>query len=242
MAPAGSFTAEMKLYQTNYWQKNNGLDSKLDKQVSRTIPSVRLHGKVNFEREIELFSSEYRQTLEPQAQYLYVGYDDQSNIGLYDTAQLQEDYFGLFRDRRFSGLDRIADANQLTLGMTSRLFDEHNKEQFKFSFGQIFYFDDSRVSIANDRGSIQENNEQTSTSVLAAELDAHVYDDWFFSSELQYDTKNSESKKVEFALDYRPEANKLFQVSYRYVPDLLDANTNTTSNITPSRCSYCIGQ
>ena len=38
---------------------------------------------------------------EPQFQYLYVGYEDQRGIGICDTAQLQDDYFGLFRDRRF---------------------------------------------------------------------------------------------------------------------------------------------
>ncbi|MGB0893723.1 MAG: LPS assembly protein LptD [Parashewanella sp.] len=224
--PAGAFTAEMKLYQTSYWQKSERQNSVLDKQVNRTIPSIRLHGQVNFERDVELFSSHYRQTLEPQAQYLYIGYQDQSHIGLYDTAQLQEDYFGLFRDRRFSGLDRIADANQFTLGMTSRFFDEHNREQFKFSFGQIFYLQDSRVALSNVK-----NTTQPSASVLASELDAHLYDDWFFSSELQYDTKNSKTKKGEFALDFRPEANKLFQMSYRFVPDLLDTNTNSTAKI-----------
>ncbi|RYV00620.1 LPS assembly protein LptD [Shewanella sp. OPT22] len=224
--PAGSASAEFKLYQTNYWQEDNAIDSQLKSSVSRTIPSVRLNAKVNFDRALSLFSEQYRQTLEPQVQYLYVGYEEQSDIGLYDTAQLQEDYYGLFRDRRFSGLDRISDANQVTLGLTTRLFDSHNREKLKFSFGQIFYLEESRVNLL-DRAI--EN--QPSSSVLATELDAHIYNDWYFSSAVQYDTQLSKTKKNEVSLDFRPEANKLFQLSYRYVPDLVNANNNNQVDI-----------
>ncbi|MCL1076672.1 LPS assembly protein LptD [Parashewanella spongiae] len=230
--PAGSFTTELKLYQTNYWQDDSRVAeaaqlSPLDDSVSRTIPSVRIHGQINFEKQLQLFNQSYRQTLEPQAQYLYVGHQDQSKIGLYDSALLQEDYYGLFRDRRFSGLDRIADANQFTVGLTTRLFDEHNKEQMKFSFGQIFYLRDSRVNLNNSENIVN----RPSSSVLAAELDAHIYNDWYLGSEIQYDTKNRESKKTEFTLDFRPENNKLFQLSYRFVPDLLNTNTNNQVDI-----------
>lgn len=144
-----------------------------------------------------MFEQNYRQTLEPQFQYLYVGYKDQSNIGIYDTAQLQEDYHGLFRERRFSGLDRIADANQMTLGLTTRLFDEQNREKFKFSIGQIYYFQDSKVGIGDFtfQGTTY-TQEATSNSVLAAELNTQIYNDWFIGGAIQYDTKLSENKKV----------------------------------------------
>lgn len=224
--PAGSFTSEVKLLQTNYWQQDEQQDSPLAETVSRTIPQARLHGQINFERDTQMFEQHYRQTLEPQIQYLYVGYEDQSDIGLYDTAQLQDDYYGLFRDRRFSGLDRVADANQVTLGLTTRLFDQHNLEELKFSLGQIFYIENSRVSLNEDL-----IDEKPSSSVLAAEVDARIYNDWYVSGALQYDTQHSDTKKGEMTLDFRPDANKLLQFSYRYVPDLLNTNTNNTVNI-----------
>ncbi len=228
--PVGSLTSELKLMQTNYWQDTN--DSGLDEDVSRTIPQVRIHGQINFERYTDYLGENYRQTLEPQFQYLYVGHEDQSAIGLYDTARLQDDYYGLFRDRRFSGLDRIADANQMTLGLTTRLFDEHNKESFKFSIGQIFYFENSKVGLSD---SSQPNlifaDQRDSNSVFAAELNTKLYNDWFVGGAIQYDTKHSDNKKSEVTLDYRPETNKLFQLSYRYVPDLINSNTNQAANI-----------
>ncbi|MBE7213718.1 LPS assembly protein LptD [Shewanella benthica] len=232
--PAGSITSEVKLLQTYYWQDNRGnpQNDELDDRVTRSLPQVRIHGQVNFERFTDYFNENYRQTLEPQFQYLYVSYEDQSNIGIYDTAQLQEDYYGLFRERRFSGLDRIADANQMTLGLTTRLFDEHNVEKFKFSLGQIFYFQDSRVGINEPGMSTQTfTQENTSNSVLAAELSTQLYKDWYMSGAIQYDTKQSENKKSEVSLDFRPGANKLLQLSYRYVPDLLNTNTNESVDI-----------
>ncbi|MBW0297050.1 LPS assembly protein LptD [Shewanella xiamenensis] len=225
--PSGSLTSQLKLMQTNYWQdKNNTKFDTLDDTVSRTIPQVRINGQINFERFTELFEQNYRQTLEPQFQYLYVGYEDQRGIGIYDTAQLQDDYFGLFRDRRFSGLDRIADANQVTLGITTRFFDDHNQEATKFSLGQIFYLQDSKLGYEDN---IFEQNQ--STSVLAAELDTRLSQDWYLGAAIQYDTNTSDNKKTEVTLDFRPEANKLLQLSYRYVPDLLNSNTNDLVNI-----------
>ncbi|KFZ36933.1 LPS biosynthesis protein [Shewanella mangrovi] len=225
--PAGSLTSEVKLYQTYYVQRDvQRADVLLDDNVSRSIPEVRVNGQINFERFSNFFDTQYRQTLEPQFQYLYVGHRDQSNIGIYDTAELQQDYIGLFRDRRFSGLDRIADANQLTLGLTTRVFDEHNVEQFRFSLGQIAYFENSQVSLYSDQ-----LTEDTSTSVLAAETDINLYDDWFISGAIQYDTKYHDNKKSEVTLDYRPGPNKLVQLSYRYVPDLVNRNTNDQVDI-----------
>ncbi|MCH1929781.1 LPS assembly protein LptD [Shewanella sp. A25] len=224
--PSGSLTSQLKLMQTNYWQQNNNPDQELDETVSRTIPQVRINGQINFERFTEYFDQNYRQTLEPQFQYLYVGYEDQRGIGIYDTALLQDDYFGLFRDRRFSGLDRISDANQFTLGMTTRLFDDHNQEATKFSIGQIFYLEDSKVGFEDN---LFEQNQ--STSVLAAELDTRLTQDWYVGAAIQYDTDSSDNKKTEVTLDYRPEVNKLLQFSYRYVPDLLNSNTNDLANI-----------
>lgn len=221
--PAGSLTSELTLLQTNYWQRNTDLmpDSELNSSVSRTLPRAKVHGQINLERNTQWLGESYRQTLEPQVQYLYVGYEDQDDIGIYDSARLQDDYYGLFRARRFSGLDRISDANQLTLGLTTRFFDDRNQEQFKFSLGQILYFSENKVSLTEGIA-----EERPSSSAIAAELDAHLYEDWYFSGALQYDARTRDNKKSEFTLDYRPGGEKLVQFSYRYVPDLVNTNTN----------------
>lgn len=70
-----------------------------------------------------------------------------------------------------------------------------------------------------------------STSILAAELDTRLSQNWYLGAGIQYDTNTSDNKKTEVTLDYRPETNKLLQLSYRYVPDLLNSNTNNLVNI-----------
>ncbi|MBY5981630.1 LPS assembly protein LptD [Ferrimonas balearica] len=218
--PAGSLTTEVKLMQTFYEQRDPS--DQLEDFVSRTLPQFRLHGQVNFERNSRFGDGSYTQTLEPQFQYLYVPKVDQSDIGLYDTALLQEDYYGLFRDRRFSGLDRIADANQLTLGVSSRFFDGNHAERAQVSVGQILYFDDSEVGLGDDQSQIRSSN-----SALAAELELQASRRWFLSGSLQFDTQSGDTNKSEVLVDYRANADKLIQLSHRYVPNL---GTDTEGN------------
>ena len=56
----------------------------------------------------------YRQTLEPRLFYLYVPYEDQKDIPVFDTGETYFNYASLFRDNRFSGSDRIGDENKLS--------------------------------------------------------------------------------------------------------------------------------
>ncbi len=121
----GSINTEAKLLATHYQQTN--LDwynsrntTRLAESANRVMPQFKVDGRMVFERDMEMLAPGYTQTLEPRAQYLYVPYRDQSKIYNYDSSLLQSDYSGLFRDRTYGGLDRIASANQVTTGVTSR--------------------------------------------------------------------------------------------------------------------------
>ena len=94
---AWSFLSEFSLLHTEYNQHGDLTGTDFDERVTRTMPKVRLYSQLNFERETAFFFKDGIQTLEPQIQYLYTPNKDQSNIGLYDTAKLQDDFFGLFR-------------------------------------------------------------------------------------------------------------------------------------------------
>ena len=209
--PSGSLTTEAKLMQTYYWQQQpEGNDT-----INRTLPQLRIHGVVNLERDSHWFGNDYLQTLEPQFQYLYVPFKDQSDIGLYDTTELRDDYNGLFRDRRFTGLDRIADANQLTLGLTTRFKDPRGQETMRLSVGQIFYMENSDVGL-NENNSDDGSN----SSALAAELDFKASDHWFMSSAVQLNDEDNSISQSKATLDYRLDADRLVQLSHRYVREI----------------------
>ncbi|MDP5137193.1 LPS assembly protein LptD [Rheinheimera baltica] len=210
VTPAVEFTAEASLLYTYYQQNAANIDNDIATSVSRTVPKLRLHSRLNFEREYDWFGEPALQTFEPQIQYLYIPYRDQSDIGLYDTTRLQDDYYGLFRINRYSGIDRINEANQLTVGWTSRFYDNVDNELFRFSLGQIFFLEEP--TIASD-----EIDDLSSTeSMLAAELIWHWFHKWYFSTAVQYDVDSDEVMKTSASLDYRASDKSLFQLNHRY--------------------------
>jgi len=211
ITPALEFSAEASLLYTYYQQNGNLQTTDIDTSVQRTLPKLRLYSRLNLEREFDWFGESALQTFEPQIQYLYIPYRQQNNIGLYDTTRLQDDYHGLFRENRFSGIDRINEANQLTVGWTTRFYDNVDNELFRFSLGQIFFLEDPVDTTDN----LTEN--QTATdSVLAAEMIWHWYRKWYFSAAAQYDIDGRQIIKSNASLDYRGTENTLLQLNHRY--------------------------
>ncbi|GAA5216125.1 LPS assembly protein LptD [Corallincola platygyrae] len=219
--PSYTLLTEAKLYQTFYEQntKDEPFNEIFDSSVSRTLPSFRMFGSLNFERDASIFGDSYLQTLEPKAQYVYVPHENQDNIGIYDTNQLQYDYDSLFRARRYVGLDRIADANQLTLGATTRFIDERSRERLRFSLGQIYYLSDSEVTLTDDTTQVTESH-----SALAAELDVFLDQNWYFHNEVQYDTSEGKTLKNASMINYQPEPNKRIQLNHRYLPEITETD------------------
>jgi len=214
VTPAWFLNSEFKLLQTNYVQDNIPLASDLEENVSRTLPKVRFHGGVNFDRKASFWGSGFTQTLEPQLQYLYIPEKDQSNIGVYDTTSLQDDYNGLFRDKRFSGLDRIAQANQYSWGLTTRLLDSENQEQFRLSLGRIIYLNNSNFTTDEGSGVAADESE------LAAEVYARISRKWQFSSDIQYNAEEDETNKSQTSVDYLINKNQTIQLNHRYSRDV----------------------
>ena len=114
---------------------------------SRSLPIGTLDMGLFFDRDAEFRGDRFLHTLEPRLFYLRTPYRDQSALPLLDTQPLTFSYASLFRDNRYSGADRQADANQLTLALSTRLINEATgQEKLTASIGQIRYFEDSRVT------------------------------------------------------------------------------------------------
>lgn len=220
-----SLDTEAKIMATHYQQKNvddynsrNGTD--LEESVNRTLPQFKVDGKLIFERDVTLADG-YTQTLEPRMQYLYVPYRDQSNINNYDSSFLQSDFSGLFRDRTYGGLDRIASANQLTTGVTSRIYDDAAVERFNVSVGQIYYFTESRTGDDNINW---EKDNKTGSLVWAGDTYWRMTDRWGLRGGVQYDTRLNNVATSSTALEYRRDEDRLVQLTYRYAsPEYIQA-------------------
>lgn len=221
-----SLNTEAKLMATHYQQKNvdnyNATNNAhLEESVNRTLPQFKMDGKLIFERDMALLADGYTQTLEPRMQYLYVPYRDQSKIQNYDSALLQSDYSGLFRDRTYGGLDRIASANQLTTGVTTRVYDDAAVERFNVSVGQIYYFTESRTGDDNIQW---EKDNKTGSIVWAGDTYWRMTDRWGLRGGVQYDTRLDNVANSSAAIEYRRDEDRMIQVSYRYAsPEYIQA-------------------
>lgn len=220
----GSLNTEAKLLATHYQQTNldyyneNALatnGTELKDSVNRVMPQFKVDGKLVFERDMNWLAG-YSQTLEPRAQYLYVPYRDQSHINNYDSALLQFDYGGLFRDRTYGGLDRIASANQVTTGITSRVYDEESVERFNISVGQIYYFTESRTG---DDKIKWEEDDQTGSVVWAGDTYWRMSERWGLRGGVQYDTRLDNVANGNATLEYRRDEDRLLQLNYRYASE-----------------------
>ncbi|MGB2146729.1 MAG: LPS assembly protein LptD [Vibrio toranzoniae] len=214
----GTWTTEARLLGTYYQQDLDGVDTGagsdyegLEESASRVIPEFRSHAGIVLERDTTIVGN-YTQTLEPQLQYLYVPKEDQSNIGRYDTTLLQTDYYGLFRSRKYSGVDRIASANQVSYGASSRFFDDEYKERLNISFGQIFYIDKDTKQNLND----DDSSKNTNYSSWAVEVDFNYDDYLFYHGGVQYDIDTSAMQLANSTIEYRF-AGGYIQTNYRYV-------------------------
>ncbi|GAA5647916.1 LPS assembly protein LptD [Vibrio proteolyticus] len=232
----GTWTTEARLLTTYYHQDLEGVDrtneayENLDENLTRVIPQFRTHAGVVLERGTT-FIDGYTQTLEPQVQYLYVPNEKQDNIGWYDTTLLQTDYYGLFRSRKYSSVDYIAPANQVSYGATTRFFDDGYKERLNISFGQIFFLDKGTKDSSPYEDS--NNDEDTNYSAWAVEMDFNYADALFYHGGIQYDIDSSSVQSANSTLEYRFNAGYV-QTNYRYVDkDYIDETvTFNTDNIT----------
>ncbi|EGR4317399.1 LPS assembly protein LptD [Vibrio cholerae] len=207
----GNWTTEARVLGTYYQQDlDKTTDTKLEESVTRVIPEIRSVAGIVLERDTVLLD-DYTQTLEPKIQYLYVPEKYQDNIGLYDSTELQTDYYGLFRSRKYSGVDRIESANQVSYGASTRFFDSNYKERLNIAFGQIFYLD-SKLNPSNDNS----KDKESSYSAWAVEMDFNFADYLFYHGGIQYDINGQAVQLGNSTLEYRF-AGGYLQTNYRYV-------------------------
>ncbi len=205
----GQLIPKLTLNHASYWLNNQA--SGLDERPSVTLPTASLDAGLVFEKRLHWLGESATQTLEPRLFYLYTPYEDQSDLPLFDTAELDFSFASLFRENRFSGRDRIGDANQLTLALTSRtLSDRSGRELFRASIGQIFYFEDRRVQSVG-------TEEDDSTSAVAAELAARFSDRWSGRASVLWDPNRDENaiRKSGLGLHYRGPDEQLLNLTYR---------------------------
>jgi LPS-assembly protein len=244
LSNAGAFLTPALKYKYASWNLDDQAPGKAS-TPSRGVFVGSLDSGLIFERAVTLRDTAYQQTLEPRAYYLYSEYEDQSDIPLFDTSDLTFGFNQLFRDDRFSGRDRVGDTNQLTLAVTSRLYDPRGREKVRASLGQIRYFRDRRVTLLNVPGTA----ELRSGSAVAGEFSYRLSDNWRFGTYLEWDTRDNEFEVENYQFQYQSDVDRILNFGYRYRDDTtflstpgLDRTINQTdiSGIWPLNDSWSV--
>ncbi|WP_264766295.1 LPS-assembly protein LptD [Marinobacter nauticus] len=170
----------------------------------RTVPVFEWDNGLYFDRRSSLFDVPYNQTLEPRLYYAWADAEaDQNHIPDFDTGIRSFRFDQLFRRDRFTGGDRVGDANQLTVALTSRFNDLlTGAERARVSVGQVRYFQDREVDLFGEGAS------DRSRSPLAGELVLNPIDNLELRSSLLWDhetrkTEEGRSQLIFHSEDYR---------------------------------------
>jgi LPS-assembly protein len=186
--------------------------------LTRTLPIFSVDGGLIYERRADWQGQSLIQTLEPRAYYLFVPYRDQRRIPLFDTAVADFNYAQIFSENSFVGGDRINDASQVTLAVTSRLlYTSTGQEAVRATVGQRYYFRDQQVTL----DSTTPARTYHSSDWLAA-ASGRLAQRWTAESALEYNGRENRAERVTVGVRYQPELLKTLNVSYRYLRDQLN--------------------
>jgi LPS-assembly protein len=203
------FIAPSVSHRFTYYSLNNR-EPEQSAHSSRNLNTFAVDGGLYFDRPLNEKGSV--QTLEPRLLYLRVPFQDQSNLPIFDSSEFDFNISQLFRENRFTGADRVADANQLSLALTSRFINARDgREVLRGSIGQITYFDDRRVTLDGD------GVETRDTSDLVGELSAELDENWLAKGSIQWNPDDEQTVRGSVLLSYRPGNDRIVNFGHRTV-------------------------
>ena len=236
----GFITPKLGLHTTHYSLKDNNVNvngvTVTNNSDSRTLPIFSLDSGLYFERDFNLSKDKYTQTIEPRLFYVYIPDKPQDLLPVFDSALADLNLSSLFTENQFTGNDRINNANQLSLAITSRLIDQTTGvERIVGKVGQRYYFNDQNVVLP---GAIKS---QGTRSDLIAALTARLSNNWNVDAFGQYNTDGDGLVRSNVLARYNPEPGKLLNLGYRFTQDFLE-QINVAGQWPLSRGWYGVGR
>jgi len=189
----------------------------------RTLPIVSVDAGLYFDRFFQFRGKPQQLTLEPRAFYLYVPFENQDLLPLFDSGINTFTYAQLFRTNRFSGGDRVGDANQVALALTSRWIEQASGvEKLRFGIGTLLYFQNRKVAYctgincSNTSAGLHYTSPTATTSPIASELAFQIARNWSGSAELAWDPQLEQTNSASVNLHYQNNAQHILNFSYQY--------------------------
>ena len=212
IAPWGFFTPKMQLHATRY-----AFDSALINgatNFTRVLPTFSLDTGLVFERDARYLGRDFVQTLEPRVFYVRTPYRDQSALPVYDSALADFNYATIYQENVFGGQDRISDANQVTMGLTTRLFDAGTgAENLRLGIAQRVRFSEQRVTLPGGTPA----SSGLSDVLVGGSL--RWTPRWSFDTLVQYDAATRSLVRTSVGMRLLPTNFRTLSIAYRMQKD-----------------------
>ncbi|OGO94446.1 MAG: hypothetical protein A3F10_02895 [Coxiella sp. RIFCSPHIGHO2_12_FULL_42_15] len=179
----------------------------------RVLPIVDIDSGIHFTRDFQINDKSYLQTLEPRLFYLYVPYTNQNQLPNFDTIQLPFFFDQLFALNAFQSVDRLENANQLSLGMSSNIIAATSGATIlSANLGEIYYIDQPRICLT-DLCHLTTPH----FSPLVANVAFNPNATWSVGSSIAWEPKNQLFDNGNLSLTYHEDNRHIFNLSYLYV-------------------------
>lgn len=223
----GYLTPSVELM-SNFYQLSNVNTSQGTMSYSVAIPRYSADTGLYFDRDLQMFSHGWQQTLEPRAYYLYVPYQNQTVVPAFESAYMIFNTDYLYRPNRFSGYDRIGDTNQVSYSLTSRLlYGETGEEKLSLTVGQISYFANRQLNLcysADEQGNCQDSplalgylSPTAPSSPIASRVTYALIRNLSLVANYTYDPALGETNNGDFNLHFQPAPEKVIHLGYSYL-------------------------
>ena len=194
---------------TNYSLKNSP-------NINRTVLGSGLDVNFSVNNETTLFGYKVNHQISPLISYNYRAKKVQGNIPIFDSTDKYDDiisFSDLTSGERYTGLDRITNANDITLSLEStyREIDasEDDDDLLSMKIAQTFYTDDEVVSdTANTNYETRK-----SYSDIAASIDLSI-NKFILSSSAQFNPDTSKVVKRKNTVSYTPSSRKFIALEF----------------------------
>jgi LPS-assembly protein len=190
-----------------------------------SVPTFSLDSGLSFERETTMFGHDVIQTLEPRLFYVKTPFRDQATIPLFDTGISDMNMSQIFIENRFSGQDRVGDANQLTAGLTSRFIETDGQERVRLAIAQRFnfsqplvvnnYFFVTNPLLSGERIVAIDATEPARSDLIAA-ASGKLTDTLSAQATWQHSNSQPFSEKMSIGFRWQPAPMKVINAEYRY--------------------------
>ena len=209
------FTPKIGVHVTRYNVDSNGQG--LESQT-RTLPISTIDSGVTFERDTKLFNMPFINTFEPRLYYVYIPFKDQSRLPNFDTGAQDVNFATIFSENLFAGQDRIAEANQVTLGVTSRLIHpDTGVERLRATLAQRYYFRDQQTTLPT----VPPRAANSGTSDVLAAVSGTILPNWTADAGWQYNADGGRTQRLNVAVRYQPGPGRVLNLAYRKTVDLI---------------------